>query len=142
MADNKTPRVRAIGGVFFRSKDSKASLEWYARHLGLGVDTYGSNFVWRKEDAPEQLGYTIWSPFKHETDYFGDNDQQFMINYRVDDLEALVETLRAEGVEIVDEIQVESYGKFVHIVDNEGRRVELWEPVDEEYAKMLDEVTK
>ncbi len=142
MPENDKSRVRAIGGVFFRAKNSQATRDWYARHLGLGVDNYGSNFTWRHAESPEQFGHTQWSPFKHETDYFGSPDQQFMINYRVDDLEALVKTLREEGVEIVDEIITEDYGKFVHIVDNDGRRVELWEPVDDEYEKMLDGVTK
>ncbi len=142
MNDENKPRVRGIGGVFFRSKDSEATRNWYAKHLGLGVDAYGSNFAWRYADNPEQFGYTQWSPFKQETDYFGSSDQQFMINYRVHDLEALVKTLRAEGVEIVDEVVTEAYGKFVHVIDNDGRRVELWEPVDSKYEKMLDGVTK
>ena len=142
MTDDRTGRVRGIGGVFFKSADSAATRAWYAKHLGLATDDYGTNFVWRQADAPDQAGHTQWSPFKRDTAYFGDADQQFMINYRVDDLAALVARLRAEGVEIVDEIQTESYGKFVHIVDNDGRRVELWEPVDEEYAAMLDGVTK
>ena len=142
MSDQNKPRVRAIGGVFFRTKDSEATRNWYAKHLGLGVDAYGSNFAWRQYEHPDRPGYTQWSPFKHETDYFGDQDQQFMINYRVDNLEEMVKNLRRDGVEIVDDIQVEDYGKFVHIIDSDGRRVELWEPVDSGYEKMLDGVTK
>jgi len=141
MSNDEVPRVHGIGGVFFRAENPEATREWYARHLGITVDAYGTNFAWRRVRAPEKKGYTLWSPFKKDTDYFGSEDQQFMINYRVNNLEALVAELKGAGVMIVDEIQQEIYGKFVHIVDNDGRRVELWEPVDEEYEKMLEAVT-
>lgn len=135
------PRVHAIGGVFFRSADPQATRDWYARHLGLSVDAYGTNFAWRQARTPENKGYTQWSAFKNDTDYFGAKEQQFMINYRVDNLEALVTSLVEAGVDVVDGIQQEPYGKFVHIVDADGRRVELWEPNDDEYEKMLEAVT-
>ena len=102
-------RARAIGGVFFRSKDPEATKKWYGEKLGIKVDTYGANFGWRHEDDPEKKGYTAWSPFKQDTDYFGDKDQQFMVNYRVDDLEGLVEKLKAEGVIIAGDIMREEY---------------------------------
>jgi catechol 2,3-dioxygenase-like lactoylglutathione lyase family enzyme len=133
--------VRAIGGVFFRSSDPGRTREWYRRHLGLRTDAYGTNFAWRHAGNPERSGYTQWSPFAGDTAYFGDQDQQFMINYRVDDLEGLLAQLRADGVEVVGDVQQEPYGKFAHIVDVDGRRVELWEPVDDEYERMLDGVT-
>ncbi len=136
------PRVHAIGGIFFRSNNPEASRNWYKRHLGLNVDEYGTNFVWREEQAPQNRGYTQWSAFEHDTTYFGSADQQFMLNYRVDDLETLVEVLREDGVKIVGEIMHEAYGKFAHVIDGDGRRVELWEPIDTEYKKMLDGVTK
>ncbi|MFT7587791.1 MAG: putative enzyme related to lactoylglutathione lyase [Cellvibrionaceae bacterium] len=142
MSEKKNPKVRAIGGVFFRSENPEETRNWYANHLGLTVDAYGSNFAWRHKDEPEKLGHTQWSPFEADTDYFGKPEQQYMINYRVDDLEALVETLRSEGVKIVGEMVQESFGKFIHIIDNEGRRVELWEPVEDEYEKIVDGVTK
>lgn len=144
MKDNDTnkPRVRAIGGIFFRSSDPKQTKDWYARHLGLAVDAYGTNFAWRHKDDPNKAGYTQWSAFEKETGYFGDLDQQFMINYRVENLDALIKALRAEGVEFVGEMQNEPFGRFVHIIDNEGRRVELWEPIDDEYEKILNGVTQ
>ncbi len=135
---NAARRARAIGGVFFRSADPEATRAWYQQHLGLGTDAYGSAFTWRPDSAPEQRGFTQWSSFEADTDYFGSADQQFMINYRVEGLAELVETLRAEGVEIVDEIDVQPYGSFVHIVDNDGRRVELWEPIDTEYEDAVE----
>lgn len=138
MEDDDTRRARAIGGVFFRSADPEATRAWYERHLGLGTDQYGSAFTWRRDGEPERRGFTQWSSFAADTDYFGSSDQQFMVNYRVEGLVELVETLRAEGVEIVDEIDVQSYGSFVHIVDNDGRRVELWEPVDTEYESAVE----
>ena len=134
-------RVRGIGGVFFRAPQPAATRDWYQKHLGLRTDEYGTNFAWRQADDPGRPGYTQWSPFAADTSYFGAGGQQFMINYRVDDLAALLERLREAGVEIVGDVQEEPYGRFVHIVDGDGRRVELWEPVDDEYAKMLDGVT-
>lgn len=135
------PKAHAIGGIFFRSKDPEASKRWYQQHLGFNVDEYGTNFIWRKDVSPEERGFTLWAPFKHDTNYFGQADQQFMINYRVDNLEQLVETLRGEGVQIVDEIVTESYGKFVHVVDADGRQIELWEAIDNEYEKLADGTT-
>lgn len=142
MSEQKKSKVKAIGGVFFRSADPQQTRDWYARHLGLAVDAYGTNFAWRSKDEPEKSGYTQWSVFKEDTAYFGESGQQYMINYRVENLDALIDTLRQEGVEIVDEVTQESFGKFVHIIDNDGRRVELWEPIDEEYEKILEGVTK
>ena len=125
-------RVTGIGGVFFRAKDPKATYAWYAQHLGLNIDpSYGTSFEWRHADDGEKKGYTAWSPFPADTDYFGKPEQQYMVNYRVADLEALIETLRSEGVEVAVEIKSFDYGKFAHIVDPEGNRVELWEPPDQ-----------
>ena len=127
------PRVHGVGGVFFRCEDPAATRDWYERHLGVRSDEYGSAFVWRRESNPDQRGFLQWSPFGADTDYFGDAGQQFMINYRVDDLDGLLESLRDAGVEVVTEIEEFEFGRFVHVVDNDGRRVELWEPVDEVY---------
>jgi predicted enzyme related to lactoylglutathione lyase len=135
-------RVTSLGGVFFRCKDPETQKEWYARHLGLEMDKYGTSFEWRHPDNKEQKGYTAWSTFKQESDYFGNPQQQYMINYRVENLEALIEQLKKEGVTIVDNIENYEYGKFVHILDGEGNRVELWEANDNEYEKMLGAVTK
>lgn len=135
-------RVTAIGGVFFKCKDPEAQMDWYATHLGIAMDKYGSSFQWRHADDAEKKGHTAWSAFKDDTDYFGAASQQYMINYRVQNLAALVEQLKKEGVTIVDEIEEFEYGKFVHILDLEGNKVELWEAKDEVYEKMLNAVTK
>jgi predicted enzyme related to lactoylglutathione lyase len=126
-------RVTGIGGVFFKSQDPGKMRDWYKTHLGLNTDQYGTSFEWRQGEKPELKGVTQWSPFKHTTDYFEPSKQDFMINYRVADLVALVEQLKAEGVTICDQIETYEYGKFVHILDGEGNKVELWQPVDEQY---------
>lgn len=125
-------RVTGIGGVFFKCKDPQAMKQWYEQHLGIPQDPYGYTFKWYEQRDSDLVGRTVWSPFPAETDYFGDESQQVMINYRVADIEGLVEQLRLEGVTIVDEIQdYEGIGKFVHILDAEGNRVELWQPIEE-----------
>ncbi len=135
-------RVTGIGGVFFKTKDPQKTRDWYQKHLGLETDAYGTSFEWRQAEDANKKGFTAWSPFQENTDYFGKSEQEYMVNYRVENLEFLVDELRKEGVEIVDEIQSFEYGKFVHIKDVEGKRVELWEPVDEEYDKILEVRTK
>lgn len=129
MSDN-TPKVTGIGGIFFRSANPAASREWYSTHLGLTVNDYGSTFESRNIDRPDEINYLQWSPFEETTDYFDPSKKQFMINYRVNDIEGLVARLKAGGVTVVDEIESFDYGKFVHIMDPEGNKIELWEPVD------------
>lgn len=123
-------KVTGIGGIFFKSQDPDAMKKWYSDHLGLPVDPYGATFEWRQDDDPSKKGTTIWSPFKESTKYFEPSTRDFMINYRVENLEALVAELKAAGVTIVDDIQSYDYGKFVHILDPEGNKIELWEPVE------------
>jgi len=123
-------RVTGIGGVFFKCKDPNAVREWYKTHLGLDTNEYGATFEWREENAPNKKGATQWSPFEETTPYFEPSKKEFMINYRVENLEELVAQLKKEGVTIVDEIETYDYGKFVHIVDLEGNKIELWEPSD------------
>lgn len=135
-------RVTAIGGIFFKCKNPEAQQDWYAKHLGIAMDKFGTSFEWRKADDKEKKGYTVWSPFENDTDYFGKASQQYMINYRVENLVELVKELKKEGVTIVDEIENFEYGKFVHILDGEGNQVELWEANDEVYASMANTVTK
>lgn len=135
-------RVTAIGGIFFKCKNPEAQQDWYAQHLGIAMDKYGSSFEWRHSNEKDKKGYSAWSPFPNDTNYFGEASQQYMINYRVDDLESLVKQLKEEGVTIVDEMEIYEYGKFIHILDGEGNRVELWEANDEVYEKMLNAVTK
>ena len=112
--------------------------EWYKKNLGLVTNEYGSLFEFRSSDEPNKKGYLQWSFFEENTDYFAPSNNEFMINYRVENLEELVKELHADGVQIVDEIESYDYGKFVHIVDPEGRKIELWEPVDEVFTDLYD----
>lgn len=123
-------KVTGIGGIFFKCKDPKKMMEWYKTHLGIDTNQYGATFEWRQEEDPTKKGATQWSPFSETTKYFDPSTKDFMINYRVENLEALVEQLKTEGVTIVDKIESFDYGKFVHIIDAEGNKVELWEPAD------------
>jgi predicted enzyme related to lactoylglutathione lyase len=121
-------KVTGIGGVFFKCKDPKQMKEWYNTHLGLNAGQYGATFEWREEGDSAKKGSTSWNPFSETTKYFEPSTKDFMINYRVENIEALVEELRKEGVTIVDKIESYDYGKFVHIIDPEGNKIELWEP--------------
>jgi predicted enzyme related to lactoylglutathione lyase len=120
-------KVIGIGGIFFKSKDPQQMKEWYKNHLGMDTNQYGATFEWRYLDDSTKKGATQWSPFADSTKYFEPSTKDFMINYQVENLESLVEELRKEGVAIVDEIESYDYGKFVHIVDIEGNKIELWE---------------
>jgi predicted enzyme related to lactoylglutathione lyase len=119
-------RVTGIGGIFFKAKDRPRMLEWYEKHLGIKADPeYGTAFEWLDKDDPKTTGMTAWSLFKDESTYF---NRPFMVNYRVEDLDALVEALKAEGVEIDPKRDSSEFGKFAWIIDPEGNRIELWEP--------------
>ena len=135
-------RVTGIGGIFFKSKDPQQLKEWYKTHLGFDTDRWGTNFEWRQGADPTQKGFTQWSPFTEATEYFAPSQKDFMINYRVEDIEALVAVLKQEGVTVLDEIEAFEYGKFVHILDGEGNKIELWEPNDVEYDKIVEGRTK
>lgn len=121
-------KVTGIGGVFFKSKDPKAINEWYKEHLGFDTTPYGTSFEWADKNDSTKKGLTQWNAFPDTTKYFDPSDKPFMINYRVENLEALVDELRAAGVTIVDSIESFDYGKFIHILDPEGNKIELWEP--------------
>ncbi|MCD2425520.1 VOC family protein [Niabella pedocola] len=121
-------RVTGIGGIFFKCKDPEKVKQWYQTHLGFDTDPYGVKFEWLQESDSTKKGYTLWSPFPEETKYFEPSTKEFMINYRVEDLEALVAALKKEGVTVLDAIETYDYGKFVHILDIEGNKIELWEP--------------
>jgi predicted enzyme related to lactoylglutathione lyase len=138
----KLKKVTGIGGIFFKCKDPGKMREWYRIHLGLNTGRYGTTFEWRQGADSSKKGFTQWSPFEESTKYFEPSTKDFMINYRVENLDSLVENLRREGVTIVDTIESYNYGKFVHILDIEGNKVELWEPVDVEYGKIPGGVTK
>ena len=135
-------RVTSIGGIFFKCKDTDKMKSWYSKHLGLNTDQYGTSFEWRHADNKEKKGFTAWSPFKEDTKYMEPSSKDFMINYRVENLEMLVEVLKEEGVKILDEIETFEYGKFVHILDPENNKIELWEPNDDEYDQICEVRTK
>lgn len=121
-------RVTGIGGVFFKCKDPEAMNDWYKKHLGFDVSPYGTSFEWRNADDTAKKGLTQWSLFKEDSRYFEPSAKDFMFNYIVDDMESLVTALKNEGVTILDEVATYDYGKFVHILDLEGNKIQLWEP--------------
>lgn len=122
-------RVTGIGGVFFKSKDPKALGEWYRTHLGLDVEEWGGvAFRWVTPENPSGTGTTIWNPFTEATGYFAPSTSSFMINYRVDDLHALLAQLRSEGCAVDAKVDESEYGKFGWVMDPEGNRIELWQP--------------
>ena len=125
--ESKKGKVIGIGGVFFKSQYPEKTKQWYNDHLGIDNGSFGHIFTWYLDKHGDTERQTVWTPFETNTDYFGDNDM--MINYIVDDMEAIVKRLHEVGVKFVDEVtEYEGLGKFVHIEDNESRRVELWEP--------------
>lgn len=123
-------KVTGIGGIFFKCKDPKKMTDWYHKHLGLETNPYGATFDWYEGADSTKKAQTQWTPFSETTKYFEPSDQDFMINYRVENLELLVGELKNEGVTIVDTIETYDYGKFIHILDAEGNKVQLWEPKD------------
>ena len=136
-------KVTGIGGIFFKTKDPEKMKEWYGKNLGLVTNDYGSVFEFRSSVKPEKKGYALWSPFKEDTEYFRPSEKEFMINYRVENLEKLVEELKKDGVTVCDEIETYEYGKFVHILDPENNKIELWEPIDEAFTDLYkDNTTK
>ncbi|MGZ3883726.1 MAG: VOC family protein [Bacteroidia bacterium] len=123
-----TPKVTGIGGIFFFSENAKETREWYARHLGLNVNDWGCTFESRDLHKPDQVNALQWTPFKKGSDYFAPSKKEFMVNYRVQNIEGLVSKLKESGVTVLDDIATYEYGKFVHIMDAEGNKLELWEP--------------
>ncbi|MCH7691478.1 MAG: VOC family protein [candidate division Zixibacteria bacterium] len=140
-SDPLKKKVIGIGGIFFKSKDPQKIKDWYEQHLGMKMNEYGAMFAFRSTDEPDKKGYLQWGPFSEDTKYFQPSEKEFMINYRVADLESLLEELRAGGVEIVDTIETYEYGKFLHIMDPEGNKIELWEPVDSVFTKLYQGTT-
>ena len=131
-------RVTGIGGLFFKAHDPKELQDWYGKHLGInplshspwGEDDDASLFEWRDKDDPNRKCYTVFAPFPEDTDYFDPSPSPFMVNFRVEDLDALLAELEQEGVPVQGEIRSYSYGRFARINDLEGNPVELWEPAD------------
>lgn len=132
-------RVTGIGGLFFKCKDTQQMKDWYEKHLGLVKAPDGQFlFEWKEVDNPTNSGFTVWAPFKDDTTYFQPSDKPYMINLRVENLERLLEELKKEGCEVIGEMQVYEYGKFGYVMDPEGNKIELWEPVDNEFSKMYE----
>ncbi len=138
VTENKTPRVTGIGGVFFKCKDPGMMRDWYNKNLGIVTNEYGSLFEFRNTDNPEEKCYLQWSPFPEKTKYFDPSTKELMINYRVVGIEALVEQFKKSGVTVLDSIETFEYGKFVHLLDPEGNKIELWEPVDSEFTRTYE----
>ncbi|MCP9752060.1 VOC family protein [Ferruginibacter sp. HRS2-29] len=125
------PKVTGIGGIFFYSDDLQKTKDWYTQNLGIEINAWGSSsFDSRNIDKPEEVNTLQWSPFKKDSDHFAPSQKEFMINYRVQNLDALLSRLKENGVSILDDVATYDFGKFVHIMDAEGNKIELWEPAE------------
>lgn len=124
-----TPKVTGIGGIFFFTDNPKDTREWYSKNLGFEVNDWGSTFESRNIHNPDEINSLQWSPFKKGDAYFAPSKKDFMINYRVQNIEGLVNQLKENGVTVLDDIATYDYGKFVHILDAEDNKIELWEPI-------------
>ena len=127
--DKEEPKVLGIGGIFFKSDNPEETKKWYKENLGIITDQYGSMFKSRDIDNPDEINYLQLTPFNKDTDYFDPSKKEFMINYRVQNIEDFVKVLKEKGITVIDEItEYEEIGKFVHILGPEGNKIELWEP--------------
>lgn len=124
-------RVTGLGGFFFKTKDPNKLKEWYNNHLGLNTDQYGCTFWWKDKEGNDCS--TQWSPMNESTKYFEPSKSSFMMNFRVENLVSLLEILKKEGVTVVGEIEEYEYGKFGWILDPDGNKLELWEPIDKAF---------
>jgi len=120
-------RVTGIGGIFFKCRDRKSTMAWYEKHLGIPMEAWGAQFFWEDAKVEGIKPYSVLSMFEESSGYFDPSRSPFMINFRVYDLNALLEQLRAEGVPIVGEPMSDEFGKFAWIMDPEGNKIELWE---------------
>ena len=131
-----TPKVTGIGGIFFYSDNLKETKEWYTKNLGIEINDWGSSsFESRNLNRPDEINSLQWKPFKKGDEYFSPSKKDFMINYQVQNIEGLVSKLKENGVIILDSIATYDFGKFVHIMDTEGNKIELWEPIDDKTTK-------
>lgn len=122
-------KVTGIGGVFFKSPDPKALGEWYRQHLGVPLEEWGgAAFRWASAENPSGTGTTVWSPFKHDTTYFAPSAAPFMVNFRVDDLHALLAQLRSAGCDVDAKVEESEFGAFGWVIDPDGNKIELWQP--------------
>jgi catechol 2,3-dioxygenase-like lactoylglutathione lyase family enzyme len=122
-------RVTGIGGIFIKSANPARLREWYQKHLGIPVESWGGTaFSWAGAHNPDGHGTTVWNVFEAGSGYFNPSQAQFMVNYRVDKLRPLIDALRAEGCQVDDKVDESEYGKFGWVVDPDGNKIELWEP--------------
>ncbi len=129
MSERK-PRVHGIGGLFFKSRDPAALSAWYGRHLDLPVAEWGGAVLpWKRADTGADA-YSVWSPFKQDTQYFKPSESAFMLNLRVDDLDGVLAALREEGCSVLDRREDSEYGRFGYVLDPENNLIELWQPPD------------
>lgn len=127
--NDSIPKVTGIGGIFFYSDNPKETEEWYTKNLGIEINAWGSSsFESRNINRPDEINSLQWKPFKKGDEYFSPSKKEFMINYRVQNIEGLVNKLKENGVTILDSIAAYDFGKFIHIMDAEGNKIELWEP--------------
>jgi len=125
-----TPKVTGVGGIFFYSENLEETQKWYSENLGIEMNDWGSSsFDSRDLNNPEQINSLQWKPFKKGDEYFSPSKKEFMINYQVQNIEGLVKKLKENGVTLLDSIETYDYGKFVHILDKEGNKIELWERI-------------
>lgn len=130
-SNDTTPKVTGIGGVFFYSDDVKKTKEWYTQNLGIEMNDWGSSsFESRDINHPDVVNSLQWKPFKKGDAYFEPSKKEFMINYQVQNLEGMIDRLRKNGVTILDTMETYDFGKFIHIMDDDGNKIELWEPVN------------
>ncbi|MEE4176551.1 MAG: VOC family protein [Bacteroides sp.] len=137
-----TPKITGIGGIFFFSDEPAKTRQWYADQLGLVTDDYGAVFEFRNANRPGEANYLRWSPFKTGSEYLAPSDKAFMINYRVQNIEGLVRQLKENGATVLGEIEIYPYGKFVYVMDPDGNKLELWEPVDSVLTQMGGKTNK
>ncbi len=137
-----TPRVTGIGGIFFFTDNPQDTKDWYQKNLGIDCNEWGATFASRNLRNADEINYLQWSPFKTGSEYFAPSKKEFMINYRVQNIEGLVAQFKENGVTVLDEIASFDYGKFVHILDHEGNKIELWEPVDKVFTEMEEDTSK
>lgn len=135
---NKKGRITGLGGVFFKSENPDQLKKWYENNLGLPCDAYGHLFSWRHTDSPDKKGYTQWSVFSKDSEYMNPSSKDFMLNFRVENLDLLVEELKANGMHLVGEPESYEYGKFAWVMDPDGNKIELWEPIDETFTEMVE----
>jgi predicted enzyme related to lactoylglutathione lyase len=131
-------KVTGVGGIFFKCDDPAKMRDWYNKNLGLVTNEYGAMFEFRNKHNPDEVNILQWSTFSKDSDYMDPGKKDFMINYRVADMDALLAELKNAGITICDEVQEFEYGKFVHIMDPEGNKIELWEPIDKPLIDWAD----